>query len=81
MSFSLQYRICRLVWSRERCPTPPIYGQLGEEENVLVIADVFSDILGRPNCADNIHPNAAGYRLMAEGIVLQLKTAGLVPPG
>ena len=60
----------------------PIYEQLGEEENVLVIADVFSDILGRPElCADNIHPNAAGYRLMAEGIVLQLKTAGLVPPG
>ena len=59
----------------------PIYGQLGEEENVLVIADVFSDILGRPElCADNIHPNAAGYRLMAEGIVMQLKTAGLVPP-
>ena len=60
----------------------PIYEQLGEEENVPVIADVFSDILGRPElCADNIHPNAAGYRQMAEGIVVQLKAAGLVRPG
>ena len=60
----------------------PIYEQLGEEETVPVIADVFSDILGRPElCADNIHPNAAGYRQMADGIVLQLKAAGLLPPG
>jgi acyl-CoA hydrolase len=58
----------------------PIYEQLGEEEAVPVIAGVFSDILRRPElCADNIHPNAAGYRKMAEGIVLQLKAAGLVP--
>jgi acyl-CoA hydrolase len=55
-----------------------IYGELGKEEGVPVIADVFSDILSRPElCADKIHPNAAGYRQMATGIHAALKQWGL----
>ncbi|MDR3300354.1 MAG: arylesterase [Candidatus Accumulibacter sp.] len=55
-----------------------IYGELGKEEGVPVIADVFSDILSRPElCADKIHPNAAGYRQMAAGIHATLKRLGL----
>jgi acyl-CoA hydrolase len=55
-----------------------IYGELGKEEGVPVIADVFSDVLSRPElCADKIHPNAAGYRQMASGIHAALKQLGL----
>ncbi|MDR2613818.1 MAG: GDSL-type esterase/lipase family protein [Candidatus Accumulibacter sp.] len=56
----------------------PIYGELGKEEGVPVIADVFSGVLSRPElCADRIHPNADGYRQMAEGIYGALKQLGL----
>jgi acyl-CoA hydrolase len=55
-----------------------LYGELGKEEGVPVIGDVFSDILSRPElCADKIHPNAAGYRQMAAGIHSALKRFGL----
>jgi acyl-CoA hydrolase len=58
----------------------PIYEELGEEEAVPVIGDVFSDILSRAELrADAIHPNAEGYRRMAEGLFEQLKEVGLVP--
>ncbi|MDR0575948.1 MAG: arylesterase [Candidatus Accumulibacter sp.] len=56
----------------------PIYGELGKEEGVPVIPDVFSGILSRPElCADRIHPNAAGYRRMADEIHAALKQLGL----
>lgn len=56
----------------------PIYRELGEEEKVPVIDDVFAEILGRPElCADQIHPNALGYQAMATGIHAALKTMGL----
>ena len=43
-----------------------------------LIADVFSDVLGRPElCADRIHPNGEGYRVMAEGIFASLRKIGL----
>lgn len=58
----------------------PIYQELGEEENVPVIRDVFSDILGRAELrADAIHPNAQGYQKMAEGFFKQLRDVGLIP--
>jgi acyl-CoA hydrolase len=56
----------------------PIYQELGKEEGVPIVADVFSDILSRPElCADKIHPNAQGYRQMASGIHAGLKNIGL----
>jgi acyl-CoA thioesterase-1 len=56
-----------------------LYAELGKEEKVPVIADVFSDILGQPElCADQIHPNARGYRQMAAGIRAALKQSGLL---
>lgn len=43
-----------------------------------VIADVFSEILSRPElCADKIHPNSQGYKQMASGIYAGLKNIGL----
>lgn len=60
----------------------PIYRELGQEEQVPVIEDVFSDILGRPElCADQIHPNAQGYQVMATGIHAALQKTGLAGPG
>ncbi len=56
-----------------------LYAEIGRDEQVPVIADVFSDILASPElCADQIHPNAAGYRKMAEGIAAALRGFGLL---
>jgi acyl-CoA hydrolase len=58
----------------------PMYRELGDEEKVPVVSDVFSDILGRPElCADQIHPNAQGYLQMASGIHAYLEKIGLTP--
>lgn len=55
----------------------PIYRELGKEEGVLVIEQVFSAVLSQPDlCADPIHPNAQGYQKMADGIYETLKKAG-----
>lgn len=55
-----------------------IYQELGQEEKVNVISDVFSDILGQESLKqDMIHPNQQGYRLLAEKIYQQLKGMGL----
>lgn len=59
----------------------PIYRELAAEEAVPVIDDIFSDILARPElCADQIHPNAQGYREMASGIYAALLKSGLAGP-
>ena len=56
----------------------PIYAELGKEEKIPVISDVFSDVLSRPElCADTIHPNAAGYRRLADNLYSELKQTGL----
>lgn len=45
----------------------PIYQELGEEENVPVIRDVFSDILGRAELrADAILPMHRGIRWLKD---------------
>ncbi len=55
-----------------------IYRELGEEEQIPVISDVFSEILGDPALrADPIHPNAKGYQQMAAGILAYLQQIGL----
>ena len=55
----------------------PIYQELGKEEGVLVIGQVFSAVLSQPElCADQIHPNAKGYQVMADGIYGALIEAG-----
>lgn len=63
-----------------RATDAPLYAELAEEEKVALIPDVFADILAQPElCADQIHPNAAGYRQMASGIHARLQELGLVP--
>lgn len=56
----------------------PIYAELGDEEKVPVIADVFADVLGEAELrADAIHPNGRGYARMADGLHAALRRIGL----
>lgn len=57
----------------------PIYAELADEERVLLIEDVFVDVLSDDALrADRIHPNAAGYRAFATGVADALDRAGLI---
>lgn len=45
----------------------PLYEKLAEETDTPLIEDLFSDVLAKNSLkADYIHPNAAGYRVVAE---------------
>jgi lysophospholipase L1-like esterase len=52
----------------------PIYREIAEKTGALYIPDVLEGILRDPKLkSDAIHPNGAGYRLMAERIVVRVK--------
>jgi acyl-CoA hydrolase len=56
-----------------------IYAELAKEEKVLLIKDVFSGVLSNASLrADQIHPNAEGYTVLADGIATALTGAGLL---
>ncbi len=56
-----------------------LYAELAGEENVVLVENVFADILSTPELkADQIHPNAQGYGVLAEGIAKTLRTSGLL---
>ncbi len=77
-SFSLQSRNPS-CFVRRPPDDAPIYAELAKEEKLPLIPDVFAGILARPElCADQIHPNAQGYRQMAEGVQAALKKTGLL---
>jgi acyl-CoA hydrolase len=58
-------------------PDAELYEQLAEEEKVPLVPKVFARILSDPGLkADQIHPNAEGYRQLAEGIADGLRQAG-----
>lgn len=60
-----------------RLPDAMLYVELGREESVPVVRDVLGDALADETLrADAIHPNEAGYRLMAEGIADALARSG-----
>lgn len=57
----------------------PIYAELAAEEDVLLIDGVFADVLSDEALrSDRIHPNGAGYRVLAEHIAEDLADAGLL---
>jgi acyl-CoA thioesterase-1 len=59
---------------------PPLYEELSREFHVPVERKALSHILGKGGLkSDYIHPNAAGYRLLAEALVELLKKSGALP--
>lgn len=56
-----------------------IFEELAEEERVVLIEGVFARVLSDAALrADRIHPNAEGYRVMAQGFADALAGAGLL---
>jgi acyl-CoA hydrolase len=61
-------------------PDAEIYADLAKEEKVPLVADIFANVLSDDRLkSDQIHPNAAGYSVLAEGIVRELVRHGLAP--
>ncbi|KAA3624065.1 MAG: arylesterase [Proteobacteria bacterium] len=49
--------------------TAPVYARVAEELDVPFVDDVLADVLGNGDLkSDAVHPNAAGYRTIAERI-------------
>lgn len=62
-----------------RLSDAPLYQALAKEEGVGLVPDVLSDVLSDEELrADQIHPNAAGYRQLAEGLYARMHALGLV---
>ncbi|MCB1689541.1 MAG: arylesterase, partial [Halioglobus sp.] len=57
----------------------PIYAELAEEEGVVLVPAIFSQVLSDGALrADEIHPNAQGYEALAQGIHTVLVERGLL---
>jgi acyl-CoA thioesterase-1 len=62
-----------------KLPESTIYAELAGEEKLPLVTGVLAAILSDPELkADAIHPNAGGYRKLAEGIAEQLQATGLL---
>jgi acyl-CoA thioesterase I len=54
-----------------------IYGELAEEFGLAYEGDAINDVLRKPAMkADPIHPNAQGYRVVAEAVAALLRQTG-----
>ena len=54
-----------------------LYSEIEKEEKVPLLSGIYADILGDPSLkSDQVHPNALGYRIMAEKIYVKLKKEG-----
>lgn len=59
---------------------PPLYEELAGEFKIPVEKKALPHILGKGALkSDYIHPNAAGYRLLAEDLAALLKKSGALP--
>jgi acyl-CoA thioesterase-1 len=59
---------------------PPLYEELSREFHIPLERKALSHVLGKGGLkSDYIHPNAAGYRLLAEALVELLKKSGALP--
>lgn len=62
--------------------TAPLYEQLADELKLPLEDEALADILSDPQRkSDQIHPNAAGYRNLAEAIAQVLQSSGAIDPG
>lgn len=58
----------------------PIYQQVADEAAIPLISDIMSDVLGKNELkSDPIHPNADGYRVVAEQLEVALRELGYLP--
>jgi acyl-CoA thioesterase I len=58
---------------------PPLYRKIAKKMSVPVEENILSDVLAKNSLkSDLIHPNAAGYRLMAESIAALLRQYGAI---
>jgi acyl-CoA thioesterase I len=58
---------------------PAFYGELASEFGIPYEGKIVTSVLYKSELkADPIHPNAQGYRMMAEAIAQLLKKAGAV---
>ncbi|GAV19287.1 acyl-CoA thioesterase I [Mariprofundus micogutta] len=54
-----------------------LYQELASELNIPLDEEILPEILANPGLkSDRIHPNAQGYRMMAEAVLKQLQLAG-----
>jgi lysophospholipase L1-like esterase len=59
--------------------TLPLYEEIAGEEQILLFDSLLEEILGDPSLKnDSIHPNARGYRLMAEEIYRAMKAQQMI---
>lgn len=60
---------------------PSLYEELSKEFHIPLERNALPHILGKSTLkSDHIHPNAAGYRLLAEALADLLKKSGALPP-
>lgn len=60
---------------------PSLYEELAKEFKIPIETKALPHILGKSSLkSDHIHPNAAGYRILAEALVKLLKKSGALPP-
>jgi len=52
----------------------PVYEEIARKHGALLVPEILKGILSDPKLkSDSIHPNSAGYRIMAERIVQRVK--------
>ena len=57
----------------------PLYKEVADEEGIPYMPSLLPDVLGdRALRADYVHPNAAGYRVIAERVAERLRSLGYV---
>ena len=55
----------------------PEYREISETEDVVFIEELLPDVISDKDLkSDTVHPNADGYRVMAESIYNTLQTTG-----
>ena len=58
---------------------PPLYEELAHEFNLPIERKILADIETRGSLkSDRVHPNAAGYRRMAEAVAKTLRKSGAI---
>ena len=58
----------------------PLYDEVAEETDTPLVSGLFSDILSNPSLkSDQVHPNAKGYKKMAEALYEAIKKRYRLP--